>query len=130
MPAHGTPTVTPGRQWVLLILGGLVTVLVVVAAFYVVFTPKPANTPEADTNARPVPSAAPSPAPVAPPTATVAPGTPKPGSCDEIYSPAMKDAFAEVAPAKLVEELTIISSDMLAFILADDAKSDGLRGMR
>jgi hypothetical protein len=96
MPVHGTPTITPGREWVLLILGGIVTVLVVIAAAWVLFTPRPANTPEDTGLARPVPSAPPQPSPVTAPTAAIAPGTPRPADCDEIYSPAMKAAFGDL----------------------------------
>ena len=96
MPAHGTPTITSGRQWVMLILGGLVTVLVIAAAVWVVSTPWPANTPEVTPQGRPAPTATPEPAPVTAPIAVVAPGTPKPASCDLIYSPAMVAAFGDL----------------------------------
>ncbi|WEO76794.1 hypothetical protein BJQ94_15750 [Cryobacterium sp. SO2] len=96
MPDHGTPTITPGREWALLILGGIVTVLVLVAAAWVLFTPRAANTPEAEPAARPVPTATPEPTAVTAPTAAVAPGTPKPASCTDIYSPEMEDAFGDL----------------------------------
>jgi len=96
MPAHGTQTITTGRQWVLLILGGIVTIAVVLAAVWVVFTPRPANTPEENAGGRPAPAAAASPVPVTAPTAAVAPGTPKPASCNEIYSPDMVAAFGDL----------------------------------
>ncbi|TFD86468.1 hypothetical protein E3T61_16300 [Cryobacterium lactosi] len=96
MPVHGKSTITPGRQLVLLILGGLVTVLVIAAAVWVVSMPWPANTPEVPEAGRPVPSSTPEPAPVAMPTAVIAPGTPKPESCGEIYSPAMVNAFGDL----------------------------------
>lgn len=96
MPAHGTPTITPGREWVLLILGGIVTALVVIAAVWVLFGPRPANTPGDNPAARPVPTVSPEPSPVSTPTAEIAPGTPRPTSCDEIYSPEMKAAFGEL----------------------------------
>ncbi|ANP73956.1 hypothetical protein [Cryobacterium arcticum] len=96
MPSHATPTITPGRTWVLLILGGIVTVFVVFAAIYVVNLPRPANTPGLDAGARPAPTESPAPEPVTSPTAVVAPGTPQPSSCAEIYSPAMKQAFGDL----------------------------------
>ncbi|TFB96782.1 hypothetical protein E3O42_16725 [Cryobacterium adonitolivorans] len=95
MSDHGTPTITPGRQWVLLILGGIVTVFVVAAAVWVVSMPWPASTPEVSPAGRPAPAAPPAAVPVAAPTASLAPGTPKPASCEEIYSPAMVGAFAD-----------------------------------
>lgn len=97
MPVNGPQSITPAAQWALLILGGIVTVLVVAAAVWVVFSPRPESTPEVDPYARPVPAAIPEPAPVTPPTATLLPGTPKPASCDEIYSPTMLSAFGDLA---------------------------------
>lgn len=94
MHAHGTPPITPGREWVLLILGGIVTVLVVVAAITVLFRPQTAGNPGAGT--RPVPTASPSPAPVTGPRADIAPGTPTPTACDQIYSPEMIAAFDDL----------------------------------
>jgi len=97
MPVQGTPTITLGRQWLLLILGGIVTVLVIAAAIWVVSTPWPANTPEVASAGRPAPTATPEAVPVTAPTAAIAPGTPKPAACAEIYSPAMVGAFGDLA---------------------------------
>jgi len=96
MHAHGTPTITPGREWTLLILGGIVTVLVVYAAVTVLLRPQNANTPEVQPGARPAPTESPAPAPVTSPTATIAPGTPTPTTCDEIYSPDMIEEFDDL----------------------------------
>jgi hypothetical protein len=96
MHAHGTPTATPGREWTLLILGGIVTVLIVFIAVIVLFRPQSANPPEGQPDARPVPAATPEPTPVPTPTAVIAPGTPTPESCDVIYSPEMVAAFEDL----------------------------------
>ena len=97
MPVHGTPTITPLTQWVLLILGGIVTVLVVVAAVWVVLLPRPVSAPGVDPDARPVPAAPAAAAAVSAPTAVLEPGTPKPASCEQIYSPTMVGAFGGLA---------------------------------
>ncbi|MBX0301786.1 hypothetical protein K2F54_17620 [Cryobacterium sp. 1639] len=94
MSDHGPPTITPGRAWSAVILGGIVTALVVLAAMTVVFAPQPASTPDAASLTRPVPAAPPPPEPVAQPE--IAPGTPRPASCDDIYSPQMLDAFGDL----------------------------------
>ncbi|MEC5186158.1 hypothetical protein RCH12_003639 [Cryobacterium sp. MP_3.1] len=96
MPVHGTPTITPLTQWVLLILGGIVTVLVVVAAVWVVLLPRPVPAPAVDPDARPVPAAPAAAAAVIAPTAVLEPGTPKPASCEQIYSPVMMGAFGDL----------------------------------
>lgn len=85
---------TPGRAWAALILGGIVTALVLLAAVTVVFAPTPATAPDAAAAARPVPASPPAPAPVTRPAP--APGTPTPASCDDIYSDEMVDAFGDL----------------------------------
>jgi len=127
MPAHGTPTMSTGRQLLLLILGGIVTALVIAGAVTVILTPRPASSPQSDPDARPVPTETPSPLPVAAPTAAVAPGTPKPASCDRIYSPAMMAAFGDLvlnpswttAPGAQVTDGTD-DPELLAVIKADE----------
>ncbi|TFC59879.1 MULTISPECIES: hypothetical protein [unclassified Cryobacterium] len=96
MSVHGTPTITAGAQWVLLILGGIVTVFVVLAAVWVVFSPRPVPTPAVDPDARPVPAAPAAAAAVSAPTAVLEPGTPKPAACEQIYSPTMVGAFGDL----------------------------------
>lgn len=94
MTDQGTPTLTPGRAWVAIILGGIVTVFVVLAAMTVVFAPPSATQMDESAAARPVPAAPPAPAPVTRPEP--APGTPTPASCADIYSDNMVAAFGDL----------------------------------
>ena len=96
MHVHGTPTITPGRLAVMLVLSTLVTAFVVVAAVWVMFMPRPMTNAAVEQDARPIPAAAANPAPVTGPTAVIAPGTPKPTACVEIYSPTMVAAFGDL----------------------------------
>jgi hypothetical protein len=91
---HGPSTITPGRTWSAIILGGIVTALVVVTAVTVVLAPPAANTPDAASRTGPVPAATAPTAPVSQPE--IAPGTPRPASCDVIYSPQMVAAFGDL----------------------------------
>jgi hypothetical protein len=96
MHAQGTPTITPGRLAVLLILSTIVTAFVVVAAVQVVLMPPAPTSSAIEPDARPTPTKSPAPAPVTGPIAIVAAGTPKPQSCDQLYSPAMVAAFGDL----------------------------------
>jgi hypothetical protein len=69
--------------------------LLVAIVLIVVLWPRPAATPTASDAPRPVPSS--TPAPITPtPTTSLAPGTPRPTDCDELYSPAMVEEFGNL----------------------------------
>lgn len=100
MGAVQQPAPPPANRRLWVIIGVLAALLAGAVILIGVLWARGAPPPAATDAARPTPSstAAPSPAPTSgsgatAPGSTAAPGTPRPASCDELYSPAMVDAF-------------------------------------
>lgn len=94
--AHAPTPPSSANRRLRVLIGVLGALLLVALVIIVVLWPRPVAAPTASETARPVPSA--SPAPVTPtpgpsPTGSLAPGTPRPTECEELYSPAMVEAF-------------------------------------
>lgn len=101
--AHAPTPPTPTNRRLRVLVGVLGGLLLVAIVLIVVLWPRPASTPTQTDAARPTPTSTPAPitptatpAPTPSPTGSPMPGTPRPTDCEELYSPAMVDAFGEL----------------------------------
>ncbi|MGY4858108.1 hypothetical protein [Cryobacterium sp. AP23] len=93
--AHAPTPPSPANRRLRVLVGVLGGLLLVAIVLIVVLWPRPAATPTASDAPRPVPSS--TPAPITPtPTTSLALGTPRPTDCEELYSPAMVEAFGNL----------------------------------
>lgn len=97
--AHAPTPPSPTNRRLRVLIGTLGALLLVAIVTIVVLWPRPVAAPTASETARPVPSDSPAPATPSPapsPTGSLAPGTPRPTECEELYSPAMVEAFGNL----------------------------------